>query len=301
MKETEEHEFVQRTEWGATLMGKDSKIAWTDHTFNPWWGCTRASEECLHCYAETFAKRCGHNVFGVDKLRRFFSDKHWNEPLAWNAAARTAGERHRVFCMSMGDLFEDRPDLVALRARTFDLIAKTPNLDWLICTKRAENLSAMLPTEWLKEPQPNVWLLVTAGNSARLLERWGYLSKIPAVVRGISAEPLLGPLQPALRELVDTRAPLPDWMIVGGESGPGARCIGGAEVDPTDEDAVASVSGEVVGGIQGACKALRIAFFMKQWGAVVARHAHFKDRRAGADPAEWPPLFRVRDLPEARR
>ncbi len=87
-------------------MGENSKISWTDHSFNPWWGCTKVSAGCANCYAEALAKRTRHDVFGENKPRRFFGDRHWNEPILWDAAAARAGVRRRVFCGSMCDVFE---------------------------------------------------------------------------------------------------------------------------------------------------------------------------------------------------
>ena len=92
-------------------MGKDSEIEWTHHTFNPWWGCSKVSPACKNCYAETWAKRVGQNVWGEGSERRFFGEKHWGEPLIWNRAAEAAKQRARVFCASMADVFEDRSDL----------------------------------------------------------------------------------------------------------------------------------------------------------------------------------------------
>lgn len=92
-------------------MAQHSKIEWTHHTFNPWWGCMKVSPGCVHCYAESFAKRTGNPVWGTDAPRRFFNEKHWAEPRKWNAAAQAAGQRQRVFCASMADVFEDRDDL----------------------------------------------------------------------------------------------------------------------------------------------------------------------------------------------
>src|SRR3954468_10860946 len=83
------------------LMGKDSKIEWTHHTFNPWWGCVRVSPACKHCYAESWAKRVGMALWGPKAPRRFFSDAHWREPLRWNKDALRDGIRRRVFCASM--------------------------------------------------------------------------------------------------------------------------------------------------------------------------------------------------------
>jgi protein gp37 len=109
-------------------MSQNSPIEWTDHTFNPWWGCVKVSPACAHCYAEQVDRRYGSYGqpgapskgipaqaphWGPGSERRFFGDKHWNEPLKWNAAAQKAGKRARVFCASMADVFEDHPDVEA--------------------------------------------------------------------------------------------------------------------------------------------------------------------------------------------
>src|SRR5215510_3350213 len=98
-------------------MGANSGIEWTHDTFNPWWGCVKVSAECTNCYAETLSKRVGHRVWGLGADRRFFGDKHWNEPRRWNAQARKSGEQRRVFCASMADVFEGRQELTAHRDR----------------------------------------------------------------------------------------------------------------------------------------------------------------------------------------
>ncbi|MDO9356447.1 MAG: DUF5131 family protein, partial [Solirubrobacteraceae bacterium] len=102
-------------------MSKDSKIEWTHHTFNPWWGCVNVSPACDHCYAETFSKRVGFDVWGAASERRFFGQAYWANPIKWDAAAAAAGRRDRVFCASMADIFESRADLVDTRARLFEL------------------------------------------------------------------------------------------------------------------------------------------------------------------------------------
>ena len=115
-------------------MGKNSSIEWTDHTFNPWWGCAKVSPACKHCYAEIWAQRLALDLWGTRKARRFFSEKHWNEPYKWNADAVAKGERPRVFCASMADVFEDRRNLDPWRKKLWDLIEQTPQLDWLLLT-----------------------------------------------------------------------------------------------------------------------------------------------------------------------
>lgn len=233
-------------------MGAETGIAWTDHTFNAWWGCQQVSEGCKHCYAETWSKRVGLKIWGQDTDRRFFGDKHWNEPLAWNRAAEKAGVRRRVFCSSMADVFEDRPDLAPHRARLFALTQRTPWLDWQLLTKRPENAQRLwnaaqhdafngadsLGPLWA----PSVWLDTTVENQKRADERIPHLLAVPAAVRFLSCEPLLEDVRIAhleTRALAltmaerltgatgtrhEVRGPATvGWIIGGGESGPGAR------------------------------------------------------------------------------
>src|SRR5262249_54064076 len=122
-------------------MGDKTAIEWTDHTFNPWWGCVEVSPACDFCYARTWAQRRGHPVWGTDAPRRFFGEAHWGEPLRWNRRAAATGRRARVFCASMADVLEERHDPVGAlleqaRARLWATIEATPNLDWLLLTKR---------------------------------------------------------------------------------------------------------------------------------------------------------------------
>lgn len=107
-------------------MAKNSQIEWTHHTFNPWWGCTKVSPACDNCYAELWARRVGQEIWGAGAPRRFFNDAHWREPLVWNEEARLAGQRARVFCASMADVFERRPELKDQRSRLWALIERTP-------------------------------------------------------------------------------------------------------------------------------------------------------------------------------
>ena len=252
-------------------MGENSKISWTDHTFNPWWGCVKVSPGCANCYAETLSNRFG-SLWGKDAPRRFFSQKHWDEPLKWNRKAAAAGKTAKVFCGSMCDIFEDRPDLEEHRTRLFDLILQTPHLTWLLLTKRAENMARLLPQSWkpisLSNSFPkNVWLGVTAENQAAADKRIPLLLEIQAPVRFVSCEPLLGPVD--LTELgevdsaatynaltgefsgnTDGRGPVLDWVIAGGESGAKAR--------PMHPDWARSLRDQ--------CRATDIPFFFKQWG-----------------------------------
>lgn len=180
-------------------MGEDSKIEWTDHTFNAWWGCTKVSPACDRCYAEVWAKRTGHpDLWGVHAGRRIFGPKHWNEPLQWNAAAAKAGTRERVFCNSMADVFDNHSGVIDAREQLWGLIRNTPNLDWLILTKRIGNAKLMLP--WCRkelfepEPWPNVWLGISVCNQEEADRDVPKLLETPAAVRFLSVEPMLGSL-----------------------------------------------------------------------------------------------------------
>jgi protein gp37 len=201
-------------------VGKDSAIQWTHHTFNPWWGCWKVSPACEHCYAWAFDARLGGGHWQRTGPRRFFGDKHWRQPINWDAVAAKAGERHRVFCASMSDVFEDRDDLKGHRWRLLNLIQETPNLDWLLLTKRPESVSKALldyelflegfdetPSElaWIRawrggDPPANVWLGTTVEDQEYADRRIPELLKIPAAVRFLSVEPMLASID--LREFV---------------------------------------------------------------------------------------------------
>src|SRR5262245_18137233 len=127
-------------------MGADSKIEWCHHTFNAFVGCTKVSPACDHCYAEAWAKRAGHPELWAGERRRT-SAENWKQPLKWDKAAARTGERHRVFCASLADVFDNQvPDV--WRTDLWKLIDLTPNLDWLLLTKRPQNIAKMLPDGW---------------------------------------------------------------------------------------------------------------------------------------------------------
>lgn len=227
-------------------MGQYTTIEWTDHTFNPWWGCTKVSPGCKHCYAENWAGRYGHDVWGTCKSRRTFGDRHWNEPLKWNAKAARLGKRYRVFCASMADVFEDHPDLDAERLKLWDLIGRTPMLDWLLLTKRPQHIIPMTPPEWSLQWPLNVWPMTSVEDQAQAEQRIPLLLDIPASIRGLSVEPLIGPVD--ITQWLDAI----QWVIVGGESGHYAR--------PMHPDWVRSLRDQ--------CQVANVAFFFKQWGTL---------------------------------
>lgn len=339
-------------------MGENSKIEWTDHTFNPWIGCTKVAAGCTHCYAEAFSKRTGKAKWGEHGTRVKTSESYWRQPLEWDKRAvvwplhvelcRRLGivgheacleawraqdegrdpapdllRRPRVFCASMADVFEDwsgnatdskgiavvgeNPrippgrigalNLDDIRARLFDLIDATPHLDWLLLTKRPENIRRMWSMTLNEQEalgtceqhgidgsprRENVWLGTSIATQSDADKNIPELIKCRdlAPVLFVSAEPLLGPValpdlwlqctgcrHIASRELFYKREQNPhcpncrqnhtfkvlgniDWMIVGGESGHGAR--------PMHPDWAR--------GLRDQCQAAGVPFFFKQWG-----------------------------------
>lgn len=231
-------------------MARDSKIEWTHHTFNPWWGCVKVSPGCKYCYAETWAKRVGQDVWGPRASRRELSDGYWKQPIVWNSEASRHKTRARVFCASMADVFEDRRDLDAKRARLWDMITRTPALDWLLLTKRPQNVARLVP--WGNNWPANVWLGATAENQKWLERRADVLVHMPARVLFLSCEPLLGPLDLS-RWIEGARHGAHrgiDWVIAGGESGHYARAM----------------HPEWLTGLRDQCTDAGIKFLFKQWG-----------------------------------
>lgn len=301
-------------------MAEDSKIEWTTHTWNPWEGCVKVSPGCKNCYAEARDLRfTGGKYWGPNSTRRVISEKLAREPLRWQKAAAQKNaelavlnlppQRPRVFCASLADVFEDRPDLTERRGRVFDMIRQCPDLDWLLLTKRPENIARLWPkhvpppssSEW-----PNVWLGCTAEDQEWADKRIPHLLAVPAVVHFVSLEPLLGPVSLA-RALgaahLYARTPRAalDWAIIGGESGHNAR--------PFELEWARSLLAE--------CDRMLIAPFVKQLGACasdpengIAGHAlkvhpdaaALVSRRLadpkGGDMSEWPLELRVREFPK---
>lgn len=290
-------------------MASDSKIEWTDSTFNPWIGCTKISPACDHCYAEADMDHRRHRVkWGAGQSRSRTSADYWRQPLRWNSepfwqcpscgwrgATKYGGTvecgtcgvpaipaRRRVFCASLADVFDNEVD-PQWRADLFALIRATPNLDWLLLTKRIGNATDMIADairlmprdtqcgtgQWnhtpiAQWPWDNVWIGATVCNQAEASRDIPKLLSVPARVRFLSMEPLLG--------RVDLCEPLGmwwnqtmgcfestgqrfnpgglDWVIAGGESGAGAR--------PMHPDWVRALRNQ--------CAAAGVPFLFKQWG-----------------------------------
>jgi protein gp37 len=236
-------------------MGKTTGISWATSTFNLWWGCVEVggSPACGggefgdECYAKTWDHRMGGNHWGSDAERRFFGDKHWNQPVEWNRKAEKSGQRWRVFCMSMGDWAEGRPDQKASLERLWPLIKATPHLDWLMLTKRPQLITSLYPQEWQRNPQPNVWMGATCENQFWTDNRWEFLKRIDTAVYWFSMEPLFEAVKlPTDFLALGKRA----WVIVGGQSGRIAH--------PLHPDWARSVRDQ--------CLSAGVPFHFKQWG-----------------------------------
>lgn len=294
-------------------MAENSKIEWTDHTFNPWMGCTKVSPACANCYAERdMDHRYGKVAWGPKGTRVITSDANWQKPKQWDRQAENLGIRYRVFCASLADVFEDwqgpilssgkspvilskdyrastgsdRLTMEYVRLRLFSLIDATPNLDWLLLTKRPENIRKMWvhPSdtsdfELLTRKRYNVWLGTSVENQEYADKRIPELLKCRDLspVLFLSCEPLLGPVDlwpaafkdcPGFEDTVmDPTTGLYEccqkcdysgtsdeiaigWVITGGESGPSAR--------PAHPDWYRSLRDQ--------CEAAGVPFHFKQWG-----------------------------------
>ncbi len=295
-------------------MGRDSAIAWCDDTFNGWIGCQRVSPGCEHCYAETFCSRfdgamvlgrgllAGRSlpIWGPAAPRRITSLANWRKPLAWNAAAMKTGERRRVFTASLSDVFEDFRGLVLdedrqrgfvsldeARGALWTLMEATPALDWLLLTKRAQNVKRMIPLRWLVDWPAHVWLGFTAEDQQRFDERWRWLRELPAAVVFCSVEPQIGPVRLPDSFLARGQSA---WVISGGESGDKARLF----------------RLEWPRRLRDACALAGVPFFMKQGGARPAQDSRDAElygsvsairHPAGAILDELPSDLRVRQYP----
>jgi protein gp37 len=238
-------------------MGEHTGIAWCDATFNPWWG-----------------------LWGPQGPRRFFDDEHWREPLRWNISSRKLGQRRRVFCGSMCDVFEDREDVAEPRSRLASLVDQTPFLDWLLLTKRPENVMRLwdrAATDWgepgsLALPLRNIWMGITGEEQRFLDERHGHLAGIAALKSFWSLEPLLGPID---CERAWRNSRIPDWLIIGCErlpgNGAGRRCAFWWVRD-----------------LVAQARAAGVPVFVKQLAI---------EGRVSADPDDWPEDLRIQEFP----
>lgn len=269
-------------------MAEKTKIWWTNSTLNGWIGCTKVSPGCANCYAEHLAvERRKWVKWGPGAPRRRTAVANWKKPLTWDRKAARTGERPRVFCGSLMDWLD--PEVPAQwRKDLLDLVGETPHLVWQQLTKRPElwrrlvgeaaDAGSAFAARWLDgHAPPNVWAGTTVEDQRRAVERIPQLLEIPAETRFLSVEPLLEPIAPDLRGI--------DLVIVGGESGPGARAFDIAWARD----------------LRDRCRDAGVSFFMKQCGRrpmengrpLEMKHDH------GGDWDEWPADLRVRELPGA--
>lgn len=271
-------------------MAENSKIEWTDHTFNPWLGCQKVGPGCDHCYAEARDIRfTGGAMWGPHAARQRTSEANWRLPMKWNREAMATHTRKRVFCASLADVFDNAVD-PTWREDLWRLIWETPHLDWLLLTKRPGNIADMLPKDGLdhpgwKYPWPNVWLGCTVVNQVEAERDVPKMLEVRAKVRFLSIEPMLGPIDldtawhgesalasecwgdcswcdaghPAMHNCQRGKQSAQeyskgrsgiDWVIVGGESGPHVR--------PMHPDWARALRDQ--------CAAAGVPFFFKQWG-----------------------------------
>lgn len=333
---------------------KNTNIEWTDHSWNPWRGCTKVSPGCMNCYAEEKSK-VNPGVLGKwGKGAPRVLAKNWGDPLKWNKEFSKGDyftrlqdqprpERPKVF-PSFCDWLDDEVPIEWL-ARFLNLIHDTPNIDWLLLTKRPENWEQRLRDvcghlqstidchmehpvwqfcdQWLPwngvqrfSPPANVWIGASIEDQKRADERIPALLDIPAILRFLSVEPLLGPIEFSdvsgrrdwIQQLALKALSGIDWVIVGGESGPRSR--------PCNVDWIRSIVKQ--------CAAAKVPCFVKQLGAncvtdnvnaddwpdsteFLGQYEGFAAARAmlkhpkGGDPAEWPTNLRIRQYPEVKK
>lgn len=239
-------------------MAENTAIEWTDHTFNPWIGCTKVSVgpkgACESCYAEVATPtRTLHVQWGQGKPRHRTSASNWALPLKWERNADAFSRRQRVFCASLADVFDNEVD-PQWRSDLFTLIHATPSLDWLLLTKRIGNAKDMLPADW-GAGYRNVWLGSTVVTQEEIERDVPKLISTPARKRFLSCEPLMEEVSfrwanwtPPGHEGELDGLRLLDWVIVGGESGRRPR--------PMMQQWAEKIRAE--------CAEAGVAFFMKQ-------------------------------------
>jgi protein gp37 len=254
----------------------ETRIEWADFTFNPWIGCAKVSAGCAHCYAEreNARRQWAPEGWGFGKPRRRTSDGNWEGPRLWEKQFGGHAYRPRVFCASLADWLDPEIDPQWL-ADLLDLIYATTGLDWMLLSKRPRlwrgRLEAAMPLAkereniglWLRGAAPaGVWIGTSVEDQLTANFRIPYLLRIPARVRFLSCEPLIGPV--SLGSLYDLSRNLNysalrpgffepqkvDWVICGGESGPEARVM----------------DREWVWAVRDACVGAGVPFFFKQWG-----------------------------------
>lgn len=277
-------------------MAEDTKIQWTDNTWNPWRGCDKVSPGCSNCYMFRDQKRYGNDPTVVVRTK----DATFNKPLTWHKNL-APGEKLRVFTCSWSDWFHKDAD--AWRDEAWDIIRRTPNLIYQILTKRPSLIDSRLPKDW-GDGYDNVWLGVSAEDQEWFDRRWRLLCGVPSKVHFVSYEPALGPVS-VDKYLKNPKNGFsaPDWIIVGGESGSGARPFDPAWAQTLIEESKVHdfkvfvkqmgklpVVNNVVDWPEGTEEERMTPLVPKR---MVAK---LKDKKGGAIE-EWPETVRVREYP----
>lgn len=252
-------------------MGKDSKIQWTDNTWNPWHGCKKVSDGCKYCYMFRDKDRYGQVPTNV--LR---SKSNFNDPLKWI-------EPQLIFTCSWSDFFIEEAD--PWRAEAWEIIKNTPHHTYQILTKRPERIKECLPDDW-DRGYKNVWLGVSIENQLKMPQRLMEISIIPAKVRFLSMEPLLGPISFSYSHIAsDLFLHKIDWVIIGGESG-----------NDTGKYLYRECHASWILDLIKTCKTAAIPVFVKQHGTYISKKLGWKDRHGG-DMREWPKGLQIRQMP----
>ena len=263
-------------------MAKVTGIEWCDSTLNPWIGCTKISPACDHCYAADLDKRFGGDHWG-NVPRHRTSAKNWNDPRRWQKSAAQFmaehGRKRRVFCASMADVFDNQVPL-DWRDDLWALIRDCPDMDWLLLTKRPQNIGKMLPTFW-DEVKGSVWLGTTVEDQQRANQNIPHLLKHDSAVRFLSCEPLLAPIDilqwlhdsdcaeviadggPCICKGQEVSEICIDWVIAGGESG--------AESRPSHPDWFRDLRDQ--------CASSGTPFLFKQWGNWDENMQHVRNKK----------------------
>lgn len=238
-------------------MGKETSIAWTDKTYNPWIGCQHVTEEeCGDCFAHRWAKRHRLDVWGPLNSSSRRITKTFRDPILWNKEAEREGRRYKVFCASLADVFEPHPDVVEARARLWDIVEQTPHLDWQLLTKRPKFIRRLVPHNWLQHWPYHVWIGTSVGIQ-RVVDLVERVTLVPWLVSGNIS-----------------------WIICGGYSG--------FRDWPMDDEWARALKAE--------CDEWGVSFFMKQMGTGYAKQ-HGLRHWKGEDPAEFPEDLRVQTFP----
>lgn len=284
-------------------MGQNSDIAWCHHTLNFWWGCIEYSPGCEQCYAKVWSKRMGKDLWGpAQTTSRWRTSGPWKDCLKWDKRAKANGQCENVFVQSMSDFFEDHPQVEPWRQEAFPIIENFQYLNVLLLTKRIENVTRMVPSHWLKNWPEHVWMMTSVEDQKRANQRIPELLEIPAKIRGLSVEPMLGPID-LTGKTVESVWIDPDyanldyieregwpihWVIVGGESGANAR--------PFDLTWARNLVDQ--------CQNAGVKVFVKQLGScpIDGPSGHkigypISDFK-GEIMAEWPKVLRVQEFPK---